>query len=167
MIRTVSKWDSIKHSGETVIPAGDATNAYKHLKQVLIDHKIYLVPVGKLEGFVKEVLNKKQRDFAKLIDYPVGKYADFENGKIESYWFTDIGVIAYAENFDWFMNLVRARKYHQLDQSGEVAIPEVQCPFVRDGTKVIDLPDSLYALFLDSRQTLMAQYIRDYYRSLD
>ena len=54
VIRTVSKWDNIKHFGETVVPAGDATNAYKHLKQVLSDHKIYLVPVGELEGFVKE-----------------------------------------------------------------------------------------------------------------
>ena len=55
VIRTVSKWDSVKHSGETAVPAGDATNAYKRLKQALIDHKIYLVPVGELEGFVKEV----------------------------------------------------------------------------------------------------------------
>lgn len=54
-IRTVSKWDNIKHSGEAVVPAGDATNAYKRLKKTLIDHKIYLVPVGELEGFVKEV----------------------------------------------------------------------------------------------------------------
>ena len=54
-IRTVSKWDNIKHSGETIIPAGDATNAYKRLKKELVDHKIYLVPVGELEGFIKEV----------------------------------------------------------------------------------------------------------------
>ena len=54
-MRTVSKWDNIKHSGEAGIPAGDATNAYKRLKQTLINHKIYLVPVGELEGFVKEV----------------------------------------------------------------------------------------------------------------
>ena len=55
VIRTVSKWDNIKHSGEAAIPAGDATLAYKRLKQTLSDHKIYLVPVGELEGFVKEV----------------------------------------------------------------------------------------------------------------
>lgn len=55
LCRTVSKWDNIKHSGEAVIPAGDATNAYKRLKKELVNHKIYLVPVGELEGFVKEV----------------------------------------------------------------------------------------------------------------
>ena len=55
VIRKVSKWDNIKHSGEAAIPAGDATNAYKRIKQELIEHKIYLVPVGELEGFVKEV----------------------------------------------------------------------------------------------------------------
>lgn len=55
VIRTVSKWDNIKHSGEAVIPAGDAINAYKRIKKKLVDYKIYLVPVGELEGFVKEV----------------------------------------------------------------------------------------------------------------
>lgn len=55
VIRKVSKWDNIKHSGEAAIPAEDATNAYKRIKQELIEHKIYLVPVGELEGFVKEV----------------------------------------------------------------------------------------------------------------
>ena len=54
-VRTFSKWDNIKHSGETVVPAGDATNAYNRLKKKLVDHKIYLVPVGEIEGFVKEV----------------------------------------------------------------------------------------------------------------
>ena len=55
VIRIVSKWDNIKHSGESAVPAGDATHAYKRLKQTLGNHKIYLVPVGELEGFVKEV----------------------------------------------------------------------------------------------------------------
>lgn len=55
IIRTTSKWDGIKHFGENAIPAGDANNAYKRLKQTLINHNIYLVPVGRLEGFVKEV----------------------------------------------------------------------------------------------------------------
>lgn len=54
-IRIVSKWDNIKHSGEAAIPSGDATNAYNHLKKILISHKIYMVPVGELEGFIKEV----------------------------------------------------------------------------------------------------------------
>ena len=65
------------------------------------------VEVQKLR-MVRKVLKKNQRDFAKLIDYPVGKYADFENGKIKSYWFKHFGMIANAENFDWFMKLVRA-----------------------------------------------------------
>lgn len=55
IIRTVSKWELIKRSGESAIPSGDATKAYKHLKQILDEHKIYLVPVGELEGFIKEV----------------------------------------------------------------------------------------------------------------
>lgn len=50
-----SKWDVIKHAGESAIPAGDATNSYNNIKQYLINYNIYLVPVGELEGFVKEV----------------------------------------------------------------------------------------------------------------
>lgn len=56
-VKVVSKWDAIKHAGEAAIPSGDATNAYKRIKQTLIEHNIYLVPVGQLEGFVKEIGN--------------------------------------------------------------------------------------------------------------
>ena len=54
-IRTISKWERIKREGEAAIPSGDATNAYKRLKQELINHRIFLVPVGELEGFIKEI----------------------------------------------------------------------------------------------------------------
>ena len=55
IVKTVSKWESIKHGGKQAIPAGDATNAYNRLESELKDHNIHLVPVGELEGFVKEV----------------------------------------------------------------------------------------------------------------
>ena len=54
-IRIISKWERIKREGEAAIPSGDATNAYKRLKQELINHRIFLVPVGELEGFIKEI----------------------------------------------------------------------------------------------------------------
>lgn len=56
-VKIVSKWDAIKHAGEAAIPSGDATNAYNRMKLMLMEHNIYLVPVGQLEGFVKEVGN--------------------------------------------------------------------------------------------------------------
>ncbi len=55
IIKTISKWDVIKHGGKQSLPPGDATNAYNHLESILNSHHVYLVPVGELEGFIKEV----------------------------------------------------------------------------------------------------------------
>ena len=54
-ISTISKWDALKSSGISPIPAGDATVAFRKLEQILRKNGIYIVPVGELEGFVKEV----------------------------------------------------------------------------------------------------------------
>lgn len=55
IIKTTSKWDGIKHSGKRAIPSGEPTNAYNRMEKIFREHHIYLVPVGELEGFVKEV----------------------------------------------------------------------------------------------------------------
>lgn len=54
-ISTISKWDALKTSGISAIPAGDATVAFRRMEQILRENGIYIVPVGELEGFVKEV----------------------------------------------------------------------------------------------------------------
>lgn len=54
-ISTISKWDTLKSSGIPAIPAGDATIAFRRMEQILRTNGIYIVPVGELEGFVKEV----------------------------------------------------------------------------------------------------------------
>lgn len=38
-----------------MLPAGDATAAYRRLNQILNDAGIYVVPVGELECFIKDV----------------------------------------------------------------------------------------------------------------
>ena len=55
IIKTISKWERIKHEGRAAIPAGDPTNAFNRLNKVFKEHNIYMVPVGELEGFVREV----------------------------------------------------------------------------------------------------------------
>ncbi|MFR8213581.1 MAG: ATP-dependent nuclease [Longicatena caecimuris] len=55
VISTISKWDALKSSGISAIPAGDATVSFRKLEQILRANGIYIVPVGELEGFVKEV----------------------------------------------------------------------------------------------------------------
>lgn len=55
VISTASKWDGLKRSGTAALPAGDATASFKQLDQLLRTHGIFIVPVGELECFVKEV----------------------------------------------------------------------------------------------------------------
>lgn len=54
-VSTISKWDALKSSGISAIPAGDATVAFSKLNQSLRGKGIYIVPVGELEGFVKGI----------------------------------------------------------------------------------------------------------------
>lgn len=54
-ISLVSKWEGLKSSGTAALPAGDATSAFKNLDNILKNAGIYIVPVGELECFIKEV----------------------------------------------------------------------------------------------------------------
>lgn len=54
-VKVSSKWDNLKAVGISALPAGDATAAFGRLDRVLRGACIYLVPVGELENFVKEV----------------------------------------------------------------------------------------------------------------
>lgn len=54
-INTVSKWDNIKTFGVVGLPAGDSKSAYDRMDSLLRSKGIFIVPVGELEGFIKEV----------------------------------------------------------------------------------------------------------------
>ena len=54
-VRVETKWDLLKRGGVSVIPAGDPTNAWKSLNEKLKAHGLFLLPVGEIENFVKEV----------------------------------------------------------------------------------------------------------------
>lgn len=54
-ISTISKWETIKSAGTSALPAGDATVAFERMNQKLRDKGIYIVPVGELECFIKEI----------------------------------------------------------------------------------------------------------------
>jgi len=55
IIDTDSKWKIIKESGINGVPSGDASSAIKKLNNTLKEKGIYLVPVGELENFIKDV----------------------------------------------------------------------------------------------------------------
>ena len=55
VIRTISKWETIKSAGKNAIPAGDATSAFRRLNETLQQNGIHIVPVGELECFIKDI----------------------------------------------------------------------------------------------------------------
>lgn len=54
-LKAGSKWASLKEFGINAIPRGDATIAFDNMNSILKAHGIYIVPVGELECFIKEV----------------------------------------------------------------------------------------------------------------
>lgn len=54
-LRIESKWDALKKSGVAALPRGDATVAFDKLDCMLKKAGIYIVTVGELECFVKQV----------------------------------------------------------------------------------------------------------------
>lgn len=83
-ISTTSKWDNLKSAGTTALPAGNATASYETIDQLLKNDGIYIVPVGELECFVKEVgghgpewVNKVLETYSDLDDAVYKKITDF------------------------------------------------------------------------------------------
>ena len=54
-LKIVSKWEGLKKSGKAALPSGDATVAFDKLNKTLNIAGIYIVTVGELECFIKQV----------------------------------------------------------------------------------------------------------------
>lgn len=89
-ISVVSKWEPLKKSGITAIPAGDATDAFVKMNKILKDDDIYIVPVGELECFVKTI---------------GGHGPEWVNRVLETYPDLDDEVYSQIKNFITDMNL--------------------------------------------------------------
>lgn len=55
VIKAPTKWEKLKKSGITAISSEKGKTAFNHIDSILKSKGIYLVPVGELEGFIKEV----------------------------------------------------------------------------------------------------------------
>ena len=55
LLKPVSKWDNIKKGGEAALPSGDAFAAFNRICDYLSNLGVYIVSVGELESFVKDV----------------------------------------------------------------------------------------------------------------
>ena len=74
-IKTLSKWETIKETGFNGVPRGDASGAVKKLNNTLKEKGIYLVPVGELECFIKDVGDHGPDWVNKVLE----KYQDLDN----------------------------------------------------------------------------------------
>lgn len=75
VVSTISKWKAIKTSGSSAIPAGNATASFRKIDQLLKDKGVFVVPVGELECFIKEV-GGHGPDWANDV---LEKYPDLDN----------------------------------------------------------------------------------------
>ena len=90
ILKTSSKWERIKKEGISAIPSGNATVAFKKIDEILKSKGIYMVPVGELEGFVKEI---------------GGHGPDWANNVLEKYTDLDDPVYDSIKQFVESMNL--------------------------------------------------------------
>lgn len=72
-LKTESKWELLKKGGVAIIPRGDPIQAWKRLDQNLKRKGVFVVPVGELENFVKEVGGLHG---PKWVDKVLQEYAD-------------------------------------------------------------------------------------------
>ena len=93
-VKTISKWDNIKKMGILAIPAGDATVAFGRLNTVLKAAGIFLVPVGELEGFIKEIgghgptwVNNVFENYDVLLSEIESRFAGFLVGSGGQYYY--------------------------------------------------------------------------------
>ena len=75
LLKIPSKWDGIKENGISAIPKGDATKRFNEMNAVLHQNGVYLVPVGELENFIREVGDHGPQWVNKVLE----QYPDFDD----------------------------------------------------------------------------------------
>ena len=68
VFRKASPWDTIKRSGASGLPAGDATQRFKELQNLCNRIGLWIVPVGEVEGFCKSVGNHGPKWAQRVVD---------------------------------------------------------------------------------------------------
>lgn len=61
------QWNEVKRLGMSAIPAGDATRDYNSLVSLLKAQGIYLVPVGEIENFCREIGSHGTKHVTRLL----------------------------------------------------------------------------------------------------
>lgn len=67
VLKKVSAWQDAKKVGKSIVPSGDATQAYQRLIRELEKVGLMIVEVGELEYFVRSIGNKKSKWVNKVL----------------------------------------------------------------------------------------------------
>ncbi len=55
IFKTVSPWSALKRSGRSGLPPGEAIKNFDKMSEICSDHRLWIVPVGEIEGFCRSV----------------------------------------------------------------------------------------------------------------
>lgn len=55
VFKTVSPWSALKRSGRNALPAGEPIKHFDALIKLCSDHRLWIVPVGEIEGFCRSI----------------------------------------------------------------------------------------------------------------
>ena len=77
--RKASPWDVVKDTGEVAIPSGQATTEYGQLREAFQQKGLWIVPVGELEGFCKNVGGHGPR----WVQEVIGKYDQVNSDELK------------------------------------------------------------------------------------
>lgn len=76
LLKTETKWSIVKHGGKNSIPPRDAYNAFEYLDKELKKLKIFIVPVGELKCFIKNVAGAHGPEWVNKV---LEQYPDFSD----------------------------------------------------------------------------------------
>ena len=68
VFKTISPWGAIKQSGRSALPAGDTVKNFDALINICSECRLWIVPVGELEGFCRSVGSHGPRFVEKVLE---------------------------------------------------------------------------------------------------
>jgi hypothetical protein len=72
LLKKSSVWGEAKVSGKTYIPSGTASQAFEDMQTVFKQHHLFILEIGELECFIKQVGNHGPKWVSEVLDrYPL------------------------------------------------------------------------------------------------
>jgi len=68
VFKAVSPWSAIKRSGRSALPAGEPIKHFDDLSEKVSDRRLWIVPVGEIEGFCRSVGSHGPRFVEKVLE---------------------------------------------------------------------------------------------------